>query len=123
MNQFAAMYGERFTEVTARTRLTHRVSDTSATRSIPSGCHAPSSHSHSLCHGLRPISPVWRKHVATLMRKIGLPVATANARSEVKEAAVYVTSCSGGRGAVREVAELILKSQGKWKDVLKFYGV
>ncbi len=57
----------------------------------------------------------------SLMRKIGLPVAPANAREEVKEAAVYVTSCSGGRGAVREVAELILKSQDKWKDVLKLY--
>ncbi|MCX5699511.1 MAG: HAD-IIIA family hydrolase [Candidatus Omnitrophica bacterium] len=58
----------------------------------------------------------------SLMRKIGLPVAVANASSEVKEAAIYVTDCRGGRGAVREVAELILKSQGKWKDVLEFYG-
>ncbi|MDP2927767.1 MAG: HAD hydrolase family protein [Candidatus Omnitrophota bacterium] len=58
----------------------------------------------------------------SLMRKVGLPVASANASSEVKEAAVYVTNCLGGRGAVREVAELILKSQGKWKDVLEFYG-
>jgi 3-deoxy-D-manno-octulosonate 8-phosphate phosphatase (KDO 8-P phosphatase) len=58
----------------------------------------------------------------SLMRKIGLPVAVANACSEIKAAAVYVTNCSGGRGAVREVAELILKSQGKWKDVLEFYG-
>jgi 3-deoxy-D-manno-octulosonate 8-phosphate phosphatase (KDO 8-P phosphatase) len=56
-----------------------------------------------------------------LMRKIGLPVATANAREEVKQAAAYITTCQGGRGAVREVAELILKSQDKWKDVLKFY--
>lgn len=58
----------------------------------------------------------------SLMRKIGLPIAVANAASEIKEAAVYVTNCTGGQGAVREVAELILKSQGKWKDVLKFYG-
>jgi len=56
------------------------------------------------------------------MRKIGLPIAVANAREEIKAAAVYVTKCTGGRGAVREVAELILKSQGKWEDVLKFYG-
>ncbi len=59
----------------------------------------------------------------SLLRKIGLPVAVANASSDVKEAAAYVTDCRGGRGAVREVAELILKSQGKWKDVLEFYGV
>ena len=58
----------------------------------------------------------------SLMRKIGLPIAVANALPEIKEAAVYVTNCAGGRGAVREVAELILKSQDKWKDVLKFYG-
>ena len=58
----------------------------------------------------------------SLLRKIGLPVAVKNASLDVKEAAVYVTDCRGGRGAVREVAELILKSQGKWKDVLDFYG-
>lgn len=56
-----------------------------------------------------------------LMRKIGLPVAVANASNEIKEASVYLTSRAGGRGAVREVAELILKSQGKWKDILDFY--
>jgi len=59
----------------------------------------------------------------SLMKKVGLPVAVANAASEIKEAASFVTSKAGGRGAVREVAELILKSQGKWGDILKFYGV
>ena len=58
----------------------------------------------------------------SLMRKVGLPVAVANASSEIKEAALFVTNHSGGRGAVREIAELILKSQDKWKDVLRFYG-
>jgi len=58
----------------------------------------------------------------SLMRKIGLPVAVINASNDIKEVAAYVTVCRGGRGAVREVAELILKSQGKWKDVLSFYG-
>lgn len=59
----------------------------------------------------------------SLMRKVGLPVAVANGAREIKEAASFITSRSGGRGAVREVAELILKSQGKWEDILKFYGV
>jgi len=59
----------------------------------------------------------------SLMRKVGLPVAVANASSEIKEAAVYITHRSGGRGAVREIAELILRLQDKWKDVLRFYGV
>jgi 3-deoxy-D-manno-octulosonate 8-phosphate phosphatase (KDO 8-P phosphatase) len=58
----------------------------------------------------------------SLLRKIGLPIAVANASGDVKEAAVYVTDRQGGRGAVREVAELILKLQGKWNDVLGFYG-
>jgi 3-deoxy-D-manno-octulosonate 8-phosphate phosphatase (KDO 8-P phosphatase) len=59
----------------------------------------------------------------SLMHKVGLPIAVENACAEIKKAAVYVTGCVGGRGAVREAAELILKSQGKWKDILKFYGV
>jgi len=56
-----------------------------------------------------------------LMRKIGLPIAVVNAANEIKEVSVYVTLHAGGRGAVREVSELILKSQNKWKDVLDFY--
>jgi 3-deoxy-D-manno-octulosonate 8-phosphate phosphatase (KDO 8-P phosphatase) len=59
----------------------------------------------------------------SLMRKVGLPIAVGNACADIKEAAVYITGHLGGRGAVREVAELILKSQDKWKDILKFYGV
>ena len=57
-----------------------------------------------------------------LMKKVGLPVAVANAALEIKHVASYVTRHKGGRGAVREVVELILKSQGKWEKVLKFYG-
>lgn len=56
-----------------------------------------------------------------LMRKVGLPVAVANASAEIKDAALYTTARLGGRGAVREVAELILKLQNKWKDILSFY--
>ncbi|MDD5465747.1 MAG: HAD-IIIA family hydrolase [Candidatus Omnitrophica bacterium] len=58
----------------------------------------------------------------SLMRKVGLPVAVANASLEIKEAALFITNRSGGRGAVREIAELILRLQDKWKDVLRFYG-
>lgn len=58
----------------------------------------------------------------SLMRKVGLPVAVANASVEIKETALHITNCSGGRGAVREIAELILRSQGKWGEILKFYG-
>jgi 3-deoxy-D-manno-octulosonate 8-phosphate phosphatase (KDO 8-P phosphatase) len=59
----------------------------------------------------------------SLMHKVGLPIAVANASSEIREVAVYITNRLGGRGAVREIAELILKSQGKWESILEFYGV
>jgi 3-deoxy-D-manno-octulosonate 8-phosphate phosphatase (KDO 8-P phosphatase) len=55
------------------------------------------------------------------MRRVGLGIATANAREEVKRAAHYVTAASGGSGAVREVCELLLKSQNRWADILKKY--
>ncbi len=58
-----------------------------------------------------------------LMKKVGFPAAVANAAPEIKNAAVYVTSKNGGRGAVRELAELILKTQGKWDEALKAYDV
>lgn len=58
-----------------------------------------------------------------LLKRVGFPVAVANASGEVKKAAVYITSKQGGRGAVREVAELLLKSQEKWKECLRLYDV
>ncbi len=56
-----------------------------------------------------------------LMKLVGLKVAVANACAEIKDTASYITVKRGGRGAVREVAELILKSQGKWEDLIKIY--
>lgn len=58
-----------------------------------------------------------------LFRRAGLSVATANARPEVKQCAMAVTEASGGSGAVREVAELLLQSHGKWDELLKKYEV
>jgi len=49
-----------------------------------------------------------------LLRKVGLSVAVNNAVAEVKSVVDYVTSRFGGDGAIREVAELILKVQNKW---------
>lgn len=54
-----------------------------------------------------------------MMNKAGVAVAVANARTEVKKAACYVTKTRGGYGAVREVIETILKSQNKWQDILQ----
>ena len=56
-----------------------------------------------------------------LMRLSGLAVAVADAAAEVKAHAHYVTGAKGGKGAVREVVELILKAQGRWDDVVKSY--
>ncbi|MEM7465533.1 MAG: HAD hydrolase family protein [Pseudomonadota bacterium] len=47
-----------------------------------------------------------------VMTKVGLPIAVANAVPAVKQAALYCTQTSGGRGAVREVSELILSAKG-----------
>ncbi len=58
-----------------------------------------------------------------LMKRVGFPVAVFNAAPEIKQAASYITLREGGRGAVREIAEFILKSQGKWQEVLKLYDV
>lgn len=60
---------------------------------------------------------------APILLRVGLPVAVANARPEIKALARYVTRAEGGRGAVREVAELLLRAQGKWDDVLQKYGL
>jgi len=56
-----------------------------------------------------------------VLKHVGLAVAVQNAVSEVKEAADYVTKKTGGDGAFREAVELVLKGQGRWKDVLKKY--
>jgi len=59
----------------------------------------------------------------SIMKKVGFAVAVANAAKEIKEVAAYITDKKGGRGAVREVVELILKTQGKWHEALRTYDV
>lgn len=56
-----------------------------------------------------------------LMKRVGFPIAVSNAAFEIKQAAVYTTLKLGGRGAVREVAELLLKAQGKWQEMVGLY--
>lgn len=51
----------------------------------------------------------------------GVTFAVASAASEVKVAADFVTDRSGGRGAVREVIEMILKAQGRWDDGVRAF--
>ena len=53
-----------------------------------------------------------------VLSRVGFAVAVADGVQEVRASAHYVTRQSGGRGAVREICELILKAQGKWKGVI-----
>jgi 3-deoxy-D-manno-octulosonate 8-phosphate phosphatase (KDO 8-P phosphatase) len=54
----------------------------------------------------------------TIMRRVGLAVAVGDAAIEVKDAAHYVTTAIGGKGAARELVELILKSKGIWEQMI-----
>lgn len=58
-----------------------------------------------------------------VMHRVGLAIATANAREEVKREAHYVTQAVGGSGAVREVVELILKAKGLWREIEEKYEI
>lgn len=53
-----------------------------------------------------------------LFEESGLRIAVADAVPEVRESADLITRCRGGHGAVREVCEWILKSQGNWNDAV-----
>jgi 3-deoxy-D-manno-octulosonate 8-phosphate phosphatase (KDO 8-P phosphatase) len=53
-----------------------------------------------------------------ILGRVGLAVAVADAVVEVKRAAHYITTVRGGEGAAREVVELILKAQGRWKKAI-----
>ena len=57
-----------------------------------------------------------------LIKAAGLGIAVANAAPEAKMAADFVTTCRGGEGAIREVIEAILKSNGEWEQLVKSYG-
>ncbi|HMC66334.1 MAG TPA: HAD hydrolase family protein [Gemmataceae bacterium] len=57
-----------------------------------------------------------------VLRNCGLAVAVADACPEVIAAAHYVTNAVGGRGAVREVIELILHCQGQWQKIVDRFG-
>ena len=53
-----------------------------------------------------------------VLDQVGLPIAVANARQDVKKMAKYITKANGGDGAVREVCDKIIRSQGKWSEII-----
>ena len=55
------------------------------------------------------------------MIRVGLPIAVADAHAEVKKKAAWVTENGGGKGAVREVCELIMQAQGKYETRIDAY--
>ena len=56
-----------------------------------------------------------------IMRKAGLPVAVGNAVPEIRQVAKVQLKREGGRGAVREFAELLLKARGEWDRTWNAY--
>jgi 3-deoxy-D-manno-octulosonate 8-phosphate phosphatase (KDO 8-P phosphatase) len=75
----------------------------------------------------RKLSPVVTAYVGDdvvdipLLKRVGFGVAVADACPEAAKIADYVTEHSGGRGAVREICELILKVQDRWREVAERY--
>jgi 3-deoxy-D-manno-octulosonate 8-phosphate phosphatase (KDO 8-P phosphatase) len=55
------------------------------------------------------------------LKRAGFSVAVGDAIAEAKSAAHFVTRAAGGRGAIREVIEMILKAQGKWDSFVAHY--
>ncbi len=56
-----------------------------------------------------------------VLKRVGFSVAVSDAVEEVRALSHYVTTKPGGRGAVREICELILRVQGRWEEVLSRY--
>ncbi len=56
-----------------------------------------------------------------ILRRVGFAVATADAVDDIRPYVHYVTNRCGGRGAVREVCDLILKARGDWDAVMGGY--
>jgi 3-deoxy-D-manno-octulosonate 8-phosphate phosphatase (KDO 8-P phosphatase) len=55
------------------------------------------------------------------LNRAGFSVAVGDGVAEAKAAAHFITKNSGGRGAIREIVEMILQAQGKWKPFVDHY--
>jgi len=56
-----------------------------------------------------------------VMRKVGLAIATANARPQVKAMAHYITPLAGGAGAGRDAIDFLLESRGILAQTIEQY--
>jgi 3-deoxy-D-manno-octulosonate 8-phosphate phosphatase (KDO 8-P phosphatase) len=57
----------------------------------------------------------------SILRTVGLPVAVANAVAEVRDVCTVRLTRAGGRGAIREFAELFLRARGQWEELSEQY--
>ena len=51
-----------------------------------------------------------------VMKAVGVPVCPADADSEIKQVAAYISHRKGGEGCVRDVIEQVLRLHNKWLD-------
>jgi 3-deoxy-D-manno-octulosonate 8-phosphate phosphatase (KDO 8-P phosphatase) len=56
------------------------------------------------------------------MKAVGLAAAPSDARPEARDAAVFVAASAGGRGAVRDLCEHLLREMGRWDEVRARFG-
>jgi 3-deoxy-D-manno-octulosonate 8-phosphate phosphatase (KDO 8-P phosphatase) len=49
-----------------------------------------------------------------MLKRVGLPTCPNDAANDIREICKYISPFNGGRGAVRDVIEKVMKSQGKW---------
>ncbi len=56
-----------------------------------------------------------------LLRRVGFPIVVSDSINEVKKYSKIVTKNRGGRGAVREICDLLLKSKGVWQKIIDGY--
>ncbi|MGB9807169.1 MAG: KdsC family phosphatase [Thermosulfidibacteraceae bacterium] len=56
-----------------------------------------------------------------ILKRVGFAVAVSDAHPEVKKYVHYVTRAKGGRGAVREIADMIIRAKDKWEEIIERY--
>ncbi len=56
-----------------------------------------------------------------VLTRVGLSASPADGAAEVRDRVDWVSPSPGGRGAVREMIELVLRAQGRWDDLVREY--
>lgn len=56
-----------------------------------------------------------------VMQSVGFPATVSDATQEAKDVSIFISDFAGGKGAVRQIIEFILKAQNKWQDIVDSY--